>query len=330
MHALVCAGLGGPEQLRWRELPDPEPAADEVVIEVDAAGVNFPDGLMVAGRYQTKPPLPFVPGSEVAGRILSVGSVVDGLEPGQRVAAFCGIGGYAERVAVAASQVYPHPDGVEPTRAAAMPVAYGTSYHALVDLAGVSRDETVLVLGAAGGVGLTAVEIAHALGARVIAAASTREKLDLCAAHGADELVDYRHEDLAARLETLTDRAGVDVVVDPVGGQPARDAVRRLAWRGRHLSIGYASGEIPEVPMNRLLLNEGILRGVLWGAWARREPQRNAANIAQLFAWCEQGRLRPHLGGRYPLERGAEALAVVMGRGALGKVVLERTERSHR
>lgn len=323
MRALVCSELGEPGVLRLTELPDPEPGPGQVVVEVAAAGVNFPDGLMVAGTYQTKPELPFVPGSEVAGRILSTGDGVEGLQPGQRVTAFCGLGGYAEQVVVPAAMVHPVGDHIDDVAAAALPVAYGTSYHGLVDLAGLASGETLLVLGAAGGVGLTAVEIGRALGARVIAAASTQEKLELCRKHGATDLVDYRSEDLAARLRELTGKDGVDVVYDPVGGDAAQAAVRRLAWRGRYLTVGYASGDIPKVGMNRLLLNEGMLRGVLWGAWARREPAANAANMDRLLDWHREGRLDPHIGGTFPLEDGVAALETVMGRRALGKIVLE-------
>lgn len=328
MRALICRRLGSPEVLEYGDLPDPVADPGEVVLDVEAAGVNFPDGLMVAGNYQTRPELPFVPGSEVAGTVRSLGSGVTGLQVGQRVTAFCGTGGYAEQVAVPAEHVHPRPDSMSAVDAAAFPVAYGTSYHGLVDRAGLAAGETLLVLGAAGGVGLTAVEIGHALGARVIAAASSTEKLELCAAHGADELLDYRENDLKAGLDELTGGKGVDVVYDPVGGAAAETAVRKLAWGGRFLTIGYASGEIPRVGMNRLLLNEGNLLGVLWGAWARRNPDRNAHNMAQLLDWHEQGTLRPHIGGTWQLADGVAALDTVMSRSALGKIVLRTPNRN--
>lgn len=328
MHALICSRLGAPDVLEYAELPDPVAGPGEVVLDIEAAGVNFPDGLMVAGKYQTKPELPFVPGSEVAGTVRSLGSGVTGLAAGQRVTAFCGIGGYAEQVAVRADQVHRTPDLMSAVDAAAFPVAYGTSYHGLVDRAGLAAGETLLVLGAAGGVGLTAVEIGHALGARVIAAASTAEKRDLCAEHGADELVDYRETDLKAAIDDLTGGNGVDVVYDPVGGAAAETAVRKLTWGGRYLTVGYASGDIPRVGMNRLLLNEGNLLGVLWGAWARRHPDRNAVNMQQLLDWHAQGRLRPHIGGTWPLKDGVAALDTVMGRSALGKIVLQTSTRN--
>ncbi|KQY54274.1 MULTISPECIES: NADPH:quinone oxidoreductase family protein [unclassified Nocardioides] len=322
MRALICRHLGAPDVLEYGELPDPTAGSGEVVVDVEAAGVNFPDGLMVAGKYQTKPELPFVPGSEVAGTIRSLGPEVPGLEVGQRVTAFCGIGGYAEQVAVRADQVHALPDATSAVDAAAMPVAYGTSFHGLVDRAGLAAGETLLVLGAAGGVGLTAVEIGHALGARVIAVASTPEKLKLAAEHGADDLVNYRDNDLTEAIVELTGGAGVDVVYDPVGGAAAESAVRKLAWGGRHLTVGYASGDIPRVGMNRLLLNEGNLLGVLWGAWARRHPDRNAANVQRLLAWHGEGMIRPHIGGTWQLEDGVAALETVMNRSALGKIVL--------
>jgi NADPH2:quinone reductase len=322
MKALICSELGTPDVLELGELPDPVAGAGQVVVDVEAAGVNFPDGLMVAGTYQTKPDLPFVPGSEVAGTIRSLGPGVTGLAVGERVTAFCRIGGYAEQVAVDADQVHPLPDSVPAVDAAGIPVAYGTSYHGLVDRARLAEGETLLVLGAAGGVGLTAVEIGRASGARVIAAASSAEKLQLCKEHGADVLVDYRAGDLKEAIDDATGGAGVDVVYDPVGGAAAETAIRRLAWGGRFLTIGYASGDIPRVGLNRLLLNEGTAMGVLWGAWARRHPERNAANIAQLLAWHEQGRIRPHIGGTWELADGVTALETVMGRAALGKIVL--------
>ncbi|MCW3841475.1 NADPH:quinone oxidoreductase family protein [Micromonospora yasonensis] len=324
---MLCRALGGPENLVEAEVPDPVAGPGQVVVNVRRAGVNFPDGLMVAGTYQTKPALPFSPGCEVAGTVRAVGDGVTGLAPGDRVAAFCGIGGYAEQVAVAAERVHRIPDGMDLDHAAAFPVVYGTSFHALVNRARLRADETLLVLGAAGGVGLTAVQIGKALGARVVAAASSPEKLRLCAAHGADELIDYREQDLAARLTEVTGGTGADVVYDPVGGPAAQAAVRALAWGGRYLTVGYASGDIPRVGMNRLLLTEGELLGVLWGAWAGRHPEANAANMSRLLEWYSVGLLRPHVDRQFPLAEAAAALAMVMNRGALGKIVLSIGER---
>ncbi|RIJ76829.1 NADPH:quinone oxidoreductase family protein [Nakamurella silvestris] len=325
MRAALCRELGGPENLQITEVPDPVPADGEVLIAVQAAGVNFPDGLIVAGTYQTTPELPFSPGSEVAGVVLEVGAGVAGVRPGQRVLAFCGIGGYAERICVPSAMVFPIPDQMDIEHAAAFPVVYGTSYHGLVDRAALRRGETLLVLGASGGVGLTAVQIGRALGARVIAAASSPEKLRLCTENGADEVIDYRQEDLAARITEITDGRGIDVVYDPVGGAVADTAVRRIAWGGRYLTVGYASGEIPKVGMNRLLLKECALLGVLWGAWARRDPEANARNMAILLRWYTDGLLRPHVSRSFPLSAAAEALELVLSRQALGKIIL-RTE----
>lgn len=322
MKAMLVRTLGTPDVLEAAELPDPVPGAGEVLVEVHAAGVNFPDGLMVAGTYQTRPELPFTPGSEVAGVVRAVGEGVTGLRPGARVTAFCGIGGYAEQIVVAATRLHPVPDGMPMEHAAAFPVVYGTSYHGLVDRAGLRAGETLLVLGASGGVGLTAVQIGAALGARVIAAASSEEKLRLAAEHGATGLIDYRRDDLRGRLKEITGGAGVDVVYDPVGGPSADAAVRSLAWGGRYVTVGYASGDIPRVGMNRLLLQEGALLGVLWGAWAVRNPQANAHNMARLFDWYADGRLRPHVSRSHALADAATALDVVMNRGALGKLVL--------
>lgn len=321
MKAQLCEVLGEPDVLRYTDIDDPAPGRDEVLVEVRAAGVNFPDGLVVSGNYQTKPALPFVPGSEAAGIVRAVGADVSGVEVGTRVLAFCGMGGYAELVTVPATMVFPIPDSMSYVDAAGFAVTYGTSYHGLVDRAELAAGETLLVLGASGGVGLTAVEIGKALGARVIAAASRIDKLALCRDHGADELIDYADEDLKARLKELAPN-GVDVVYDPVGGDHTQAAVRALAWGGRYLTVGYASGDIPKVGLNRLLVVAGSLHGVLWGAWARRNPERNAANMRRLFDWYDRGALRPHVSETYPLAEAPAALNVVMGRGARGKVIL--------
>ncbi|MCA1008691.1 NADPH:quinone oxidoreductase family protein [Rhodococcus hoagii] len=321
MKVQLCEVLGEPEVLQYRDIADPEPGHGEVLVEVHAAGVNFPDGLVVSGNYQTKPELPFVPGSEVAGVVRAVGANVDGVAVGDRVLAFCGMGGYAELVTVPATMVFPIPDSMSYVDAAGFVVTYGTSYHGLVDRADLAAGETLLVLGASGGVGLTAVEIGKALGARVIAAASTADKLALCREHGADELIDYSADDLKARLAEVAP-GGVDVVYDPVGGDHAQTAIRALAWGGRYLTVGYASGDIPRVGMNRLLVSGGALHGVLWGAWAKRNPERNAANMRRLFDWYDRGALRPHVSETYPLAEASAALDVVMGRRARGKVIL--------
>ncbi len=322
MKALICRELGPPEVLVYDETANPTPGPGEVLIDVHAAGVNFPDGLLVAGTYQSKPPLPFIPGSEVAGTVASWGEGVEGFEVGQRVMAFCTRGGYAEQVAVVAHHVYPIPEELSFVDAAIIPVAYGTSYHGLVDRARVAAGETVLVLGASGGVGLSAVAIANALGARVIAAASSAEKLALAEAHGASELINYRDEKLGDRLKELTGGEGVDVVYDPVGGDSAETVVRRLAWGARYLTVGFAAGPIPSVGMNRFLIKEAELLGVLWGAWADRNPEHNQRNMQALVDLVSQGRIRTHVHGTWELLRGAEALETVMSRSVLGKCVL--------
>lgn len=321
MRAQIVRELGGPDALSFEEIADPVAGPGQVLIEVHAAGVNFPDGLIVAGTYQTRPELPFVPGSEVAGAVVGVGEGVTHLAVGDRVLAFTGMGGYAELAAVSAEMAFPIPDAMSAVDAAGFPVTYGTSFHGLVDRAALRAGETLLVLGASGGVGLTAVEIGKALGARVIAAASSPEKRAMCLDRGADQVVDYSDGGLQQRLAELAP-GGVDVVYDPVGGEHAQTAVRALAWGGRYLTVGYASGDIPKVGMNRLLVCGGSLLGVLWGAWARRDPERNARNMARLLGWYEEGLLRPHVNAVHPLEDAVVALETVMGRRALGKVIL--------
>lgn len=322
MKAQQIRELGGPEVLRLTELPDLAPGPGQVVVDVRAAGVNFPDGLLAAGQYQSKPDLPFVPGSEVAGAVLAVGEGVDGVEAGDRVMAFCGLGGYAEQVVVDAWRVFAIPDAMPYPDAAGFCVTYGTSYHGLVDKAGLAEGERLLVLGAAGGVGLTAVEIGRALGAEVIAAASTPEKLETCRSRGASALIDYRAGDLREALAAAGGK--VDVVYDPVGGEAAQTAIRSLNWGARYLTIGYASGDIPKVGMNRLLIVEGSLHGVLWGEWAKRNPERNAANMRRLLAWYGEGLLVPHIDRTVPFADASAALEVVMSRRAVGKVILTR------
>lgn len=321
MQAQVVNELGMPDVLRYETVDAPTPGEGQVRIEMRAAGVNFPDGLIVAGTYQTKPELPFVPGSEAAGVIAAVGPGVTGLSVGDRVLAFTGIGGYAEQVVAAADMTFPIPDAMTFVDAAGFPVTYGTSYHGLVDRANLQAGETLLVLGASGGVGLTAVEIGKALGARVIAAASSDEKRALCVDRGADVVIDYSAGGLR---EALAEHApgGIDVVYDPVGGEHAETAVRALAWGGRYLTVGYASGDIPKIGLNRLLVCSGSVLGVLWGAWARRNPAKNAQNMAHLFTWYEAGRLRPHVHEVRPLVDAVAALTTVMERRALGKVIL--------
>ncbi|SMB79666.1 NADPH:quinone oxidoreductase family protein [Deinococcus hopiensis] len=322
MRALVCTAFDQPETLTVQTLPDPAPGPGEVVIDVEAAGVNYPDALMVMGQYQVRPPLPFTPGAEAAGVISAVGEGVAHLQPGQRVAAFTGTGAFAERLLAPVSAVMPLPEGFPLDVAAGLPLAYGTSMHALADRAQLREGETLLVLGASGGVGLAAVMIGKALGARVIAAASTEEKLDLCREHGADETLNYAGENLRERVKALTGGAGPDVIFDPVGGELAEPAFRSIGWGGRYLVVGFAGGEIPKLPLNLPLLKGASLMGVFWGEFARRDPKGNARNLVRLAGWVGDGTLRPLVSERYPLERAPEALRALLDRRVVGKVVV--------
>lgn len=322
MKAVVCEAFAPVADLKFTDFPDPVAGPGEVVIEVAAAGVNFPDVLMVQGKYQVKPPVPFVAGSEAAGTILSVGEGVTGFAVGDRVTAFTGVGSYARQVRVSAAQVWHVPDDLALDIAAGVLITYGTSYHALKDRAALRAGETLLVLGAGGGVGITAVELGKQMGARVIAAASSPEKLALARQQGADELIDYSREDLRERVKDLTGGRGVDVVYDPVGGDLAITALKSLAWEGRHLVIGFAGGTIPQLPANLLLLKSASAVGVLWGNSLRANPAPHGENIRELLAWLAEGRLRPVIDARYPLAQAAEALTHVEQRKAQGKVLL--------
>ena len=322
MKAVLARSFAPLDQLALEDVPAKSAGANQVVISVKAAGVNFLDGLIVQGKYQTKPPLPFSPGAEVAGVIREVGPGVTGLTAGMRVLGLTSFGGYAEEVVTEASNIMPLPQNMDFATAACFPVVYATSLHALKDRGQLRAGETLLVLGAAGGVGLTAVEIGKIMGARVIAAASSDEKLALCQARGADALINYATSDLREQVKALTAGKGVDVVYDPVGGAYAEPAVRGLAFLGRYLVIGFASGEIPKIPLNLLLLKQASIVGVFWGAYARARPADNANNFAELFAWYEAGRLHPHVSESFPLARYREALDVVMNRRAKGKVAL--------
>jgi NADPH2:quinone reductase len=321
VKALLCRELGTRE-LAIAEVDAPHAAANQVVIDVKAAAANFPDVLMLEGKYQFKPPMPFAPGCELAGVIASVGEGVKDLRIGQRVLAVVSHGAFADQAVADVARVVPIPDSVAFEAAAAFMFTYGTSYHALKDRGRLAAGETLLVLGAAGGVGLAAVELGKRMGARVIAAASSAAKLEACRAQGADESIDYSREDLRERLKTLTGGRGVDVVYDPVGGAFTEPAFRSLAWGGRLLVVGFANGEIPKLPLNLPLLKGASIVGVFWGDFTRREAQANQANMAQLVAWLGEGRLRPHVGARYPLAQGGQAIADVRERRAIGKVLV--------
>jgi NADPH:quinone reductase len=322
MKAVLVKEYGNPEQFVIEEVPAKHAGRGQVVISVKACGVNFLDSLIVQGRYQTKPPLPMTPGAEVAGIIKETGEGVTGLLPGTRVLATPGFGGYAEEVVADAARVFAIPEQMDFTTAAAFPITYATSHHALKDRAQLRAGETLLVLGAAGGVGLTAVEIGKLLGARVIACASSEEKLALCHKYGADALINYASGDLRERVRELTAGNGVDVVYDPVGGAFAEPAVRSLGFQGRYLVIGFASGEIPKIPLNLVLLKITSIVGVFWGAYSQARPEHNAANMAELLGWYAEGRLRPHVSGTFPLSGYRDALDAVTGRTVQGKVVL--------
>jgi NADPH2:quinone reductase len=293
-----------------------------VVVSVKAAGVNFPDVLIIENKYQVKPPLPFSPGSELAGVVKTVGTGVTGFAPGDAVMAITGYGAFAEEVAVDAKCLLAIPSGMDFVSAAAFGLTYATSEHALCDRGVLKAGETLLVLGAAGGVGIAAIEIGKVLGARVIACASTDEKLAVCREHGADEGINYATEDLRERIKVLTGGKGADVVYDPVGGPYTELALRSIAWRGRLLVVGFAAGEIPRIPLNLTLLKGCSIVGVFWGEFARREPQRFVQAMERLARWFAEGKLKPHISGTFPLERAADALTLMAERKAKGKVVL--------
>src|ERR687888_833635 len=322
MKAVLCKQYGPPESLTIEELPSPKPGPGEVVVSVKAASVNFPDVLIIQNKYQFKPPLPFSPGSELAGVVKEVGSGVSGWKAGDRVIAFTTYGAFAEEVKTEAARLLPLPAGMDFVHGAAFLLTYGTSEHALRDRAQLKAGETLLVLGAAGGVGLAAIEIGKALGARVIACASSENKLAVCREHGADATINYAAEDLRERVKALTEARGVDVVYDAVGGPYSEPAFRSLAWRGRLLVGGFAAGEIPKLPLNLALLKGASVVGVFWGDFARREPKRFAESIAQLASWYREGKLRPHVSQTIPLENAAEALRLMASRQVKGKLVL--------
>jgi NADPH:quinone reductase len=323
MRAIICKDWGDPETLELGDLPEPALGPGQVRIRMRAAGVNFADCVLVRGQYQEKPDLPFAPGLEGAGEIMEVGDGVTDFKPGDRVMAVVSAGAYAEQAVCDATTVFHIPDGMDNMTAAAFPVAYGTSHLALVHRAKLKAGETLLVLGAGGGVGLTAIECGKALGATVIAAASTAEKLELARARGADHLINYAEEDLRGALRKITDGDGVDVVYDPVGGELAQTAMRSLAWSGRLLVIGFASGDVPEFPSNYLLVKNISIVGVYWGAYRTREPETFRAGFEELTQWWADGKLNPHVSQVLPLADVAKALAMLEGRQAKGRLVID-------
>jgi NADPH2:quinone reductase len=323
MKAVLCKAFGPAETLVLEEIASPEAKKNEILLEVHAAGVNFPDTLIIEGKYQFKPPFPFSPGGEAAGVVKSVGEKVTHLKVGDRVMALTGWGSFAEEVAVPGYNVMPVPASMDFASAAAFGMTYGTSMHALKQRANLQPGETLLVLGASGGVGLAAVEIGKAMGAKVIAAASSAEKLEVAKAAGADELINYSESNLKDEVKRLTGGQGADVIYDPVGGDLFDAAIRSIAWNGRLLVVGFASGRIPELPVNLTLLKGAAVVGVFWGAFAQRQPQDNAANFQQLFAWHAEGKLKPLVSKTFPLAQAAEAINMLGQRKAVGKVVVQ-------
>jgi len=326
MKAVLCRETGSIEALVVADVPSPRAGPGEAVVSVRACGVNFPDVLLVQGKYQVKPPLPFSPGVEIAGVVKEVGEGVTHVRPGDAVAGSVPYGGFAAEALAPARNLLPVPPALDMRVAAAFTLTYGTSYHALADCARLQPGETLLVLGAAGGVGLAAVELGKLLGARVIAAASSEAKLATCERFGADAIVNYEQEDLRAALKREGGARGIDVVYDPVGARFAEPAMRSLAWRGRYLVIGFAGGEIPRLPLNLALLMERSIVGVYWGAWSAREPEANRANLARVLDWIMQGKVKPLVSKTFPLARAADALDDLANRRVLGKVVLVADE----
>ena len=322
MHAWLCTDPTGVDALSWQELPTPAPAAGEVLIEIKAASLNFPDLLIVQNKYQMKPPLPFVPGSEYAGVIEAIGEGVKHLTVGQHVACLSGTGGFATHTIAPAALCMPLPAGFPFVDAAAFIMIYATSHHALIDRAQLKPGETVLVLGAAGGVGTAAIQIAKVAGARVIAAASTDDKCALCKSIGADETINYATDNLRERIKELTGGKGPDVIYDPVGGDMTELAFRSIAWRGRHLVVGFASGPTPSLPLNLPLLKGASVVGVFWGGYAKAEPKANAAMMAELASWYVQGKIKPVIDSTMPMAELKAAYAHMGSRGVKGKLVM--------
>ena len=322
MKAILCQRFGPPDELVLADIPDPVAAAGEVVVKIEAVGLNFFDTLIIAGKYQTKPPFPFSPGGELAGVVESVGAGVTEFAPGDRVMGYTNFNAARERTAVAASQIVRLPADLDFDRAAALTITYGTAYYALAHRARMRPQETLAVLGASGGVGLAAVELGREMGARVIACASTDDKLAFARAHGAHEAVNYDREDLRAALKRLGGEHGIDVVFDPVGGPYSEPALRSLAWEGRHLVVGFAAGEIPKLPLNLVLLKSCAVLGVFWGQWVHHDAREHKAAIGRLAQWCAEGKLSCHIQQVYPLAEAPQALKALADRKVMGKVLL--------
>ncbi len=322
MRAVLCRELGGPEKLVVEDIPSPPMRDGAVRVAIHAAGLNFADILLIAGQYQTKPPLPYTPGSEAAGVVTEVGAGVRHVKPGDRVMAILEGGGYAEEAVTDAARVLPIPAGMDFAAAAGFPIAYGTSHGALEWRARLKANEWLLVTGAAGGVGLTAVEIGKAMGARVIAAAGSPEKLKVAQDHGADHLIDYSKEDIRERVKAITAGKGADVIYDPVGGDVFEACMRSIAWEGRIIVIGFAAGKIPQVPANVVLVKNIDVIGFFWGSYLPRKPEQVGQSLKQLLRWFEEGKLKPHVSDRFDLKDAAQALEMLKQRKSTGKVVL--------
>lgn len=323
MKAIVCKTWGPPEALVVEDLPDLLPRPNQVAIDVKAASVNFPDVLIIQNKYQTSLALPFTPGSELSGVVRAIGEGVTEYKPGDRIIAFIGQGAFAQQALAPKEKVMPMTPEMDFDTAAAMTLTYGTAYHALADRAQLKADETMLVLGAAGGGGLTAIDIGKALGAHIVAAASSDEKLEVCKAHGADILINYSTQDLRQTVKIATDGKGPDVIYDPVGGDYTEPAFRTIAWRGRYVIIGFANGEIPKLALNLPLLKGASLVGVFWGEFTRREPEENRQVMQMLMRWLAAGKIRPHVSAHYALVDTAQALNHMATRKVTGKVVIQ-------
>jgi NADPH2:quinone reductase len=322
MRVAQFSEFGGPQALRLEEVAAPVPGPDDVLIKVTAVGLNFFDTLLLRNEYQVSPPLPFSPGAEIAGTIEGLGVNVTDLKLGQRVAAFIGGNGCREKVVTKSKNVVPIPEGVSDEVAAGITITYGTALHGLQDRAALRPDETVAILGAAGGAGLAAVEIAKLMGARVIAVASSGDKLAFARQHGADEGINYEAEDLKMRLKQLTAPTGVNVLYDPVGGDYAEPALRAMAWEGRYLVLGFASGSIPRLPLNLVMLKGCAIIGVFWTAFVERNPEKHRANMIKLLDWCAEGKISPHIHSSFALIETAKALSLIEGRKVTGKVIV--------
>ncbi|MGO1119342.1 NADPH:quinone oxidoreductase family protein [Rhodovibrionaceae bacterium A322] len=321
--AVLCKEFGEPETLVIEDIPAQEPGPGEVALSIEAAGVNFADTLIIQGKYQEKPPFPFTPGMEAAGTVTALGEGVSGLEVGQKVIAMVMGGAFKEQGLAKASDVHPLPEGMDPVVGASFPVTYGTAHASLVWHANLQAGETLLVHGAAGGVGLAAVEVGKALGAKVIATAGGADKLAVAKAHGADELIDYKQEDIRDRVKAMTDGRGADVVFDPVGGDVFDASLRCIAWGGRLVVVGFAAGRVQQIPANILLVKNIAAMGVYWGSYRKKAPEKLAEEFAQLKSWFEEGLLKPHVSHQLPLSEVDKALRLLMERKSTGKVVVE-------